>query len=150
LFGSGKKKDANGKPKQITDLNKSFQSYLRAIKFDYREDGLLNDRDGDRRTLYSLRHLYAKLRLEKGDVNVYDLSLNMGCQVKQIETHYSHVVSKNRRQQITKTNRKKTGAVVAEQVVEMDDAEFMAEATRRLKAGKLSDEEFLALAKSGK
>ena len=146
----GQKKNANGKPKQITDLNKSFQSYLRAIEFDHRKDGLLNDRDGDRRTLYSLRHLYATLRLEKGDVNVYDLSLNMGCQVKQIETHYSHVVSKNRRQQITKTNRKKTGAVVAEQVVEMDDAEFMAEATRRLNAGKLSDEEFLALAKSGK
>ena len=39
----GQKKDANGKPKQITDLNKSFQSYLPAIEFDNREDGLLND-----------------------------------------------------------------------------------------------------------
>jgi hypothetical protein len=74
-------------------LNKSFQQYLRAIEFDGRQDGLLNERDGDRRSLYSLPHTYATLRLEKGDVSVYDLSLNMGCKVKQIETHYSHVVS---------------------------------------------------------
>ena len=146
----GQKKDANGKPKQITDLNKSFQSYLRAIEFDGRKDGLLNDRDGDRRSLYSLRHTYATLRLEKGDVSIYDLSLNMGCKVKQIETHYSYVASKNRRQQITKTKRGKNHAVDAGQDAAMQDDVFMAEAIRRLNAGKLSDEEFLALAKSGK
>jgi hypothetical protein len=31
------------------------------------------------------------MRLEKGDVSIYDLSMNMGCKVKQIENHYSHL-----------------------------------------------------------
>jgi len=145
----GQQHDADGTATQISDLNKSFQQYLRAIEFDSRQDGLLNDRDGDRRSLYSLRHTYATLRLEKGDVSVYDLSINMGCKVKQIETHYSHVVSKQRRQQITRTNRKKV-AVDTGQGAVMNDNVFIAEARRRMNAGELSDEAFLSIAKSQK
>ena len=141
----GQQADADGKAKQIGDLNKSFQQYLRAIEFDGRQDGLLYDRDGDRRSLYSLRHTYATLRLEKGDVSVYDLALNMGCKVKQIETHYSHVVSKQRRQQITRTVRKKSSESSLE--TKQGD-EFVAEALRRYKAGELSDDVFLAIVKS--
>lgn len=73
----------------------------------------------------------------------------MGCKVKQIETHYSHVVSKQRRQQITRTNRKKS-VVDAGQGAAMQSDAFMAEAMRRLQAGELSDEAFLAIAKSQK
>ncbi|WP_037306895.1 tyrosine-type recombinase/integrase [Ruegeria halocynthiae] len=141
----GQQTDADGKAMQIGDLNKSFQQYLRAIDFDGRQHGLLYDRDGDRRSLYSLRHTYATLRLEKGDVSVYDLALNMGCKVKQIETHYSHVVSKQRRQQITRTIRKKKSS--AENGTALQDDVFLAEAMRRYKAGELSDEAFLAIAK---
>lgn len=144
----GQKTDADGNAKQISDLNKSFQQYLRAIEFDGRQDGLLYDRDGDRRSLYSLRHTYATLRLEKGDVSVYDLALNMGCKVKQIESHYSHVVSKQRRQQITRTIRKKHKDAAAAGNAQESDA-FVAEALRRFKAGELSDEAFLAIARSG-
>ena len=144
----GQKHDAEGNATQIGDLNKSFQQYLKAIDFDGREDGLLYDRDGDRRSLYSLRHTYASLRLEKGHVSVYDLSLNMGCKVKQIETHYSHVVSKQRRQQITKTNRKKKSS--AENGAVVSDDAFVTEALRRYKAGELSDEAFLEIAKTSK
>ena len=150
LVWFGQNLDADGKPTKVTDLNKSFQSYLRNIEFDGRKDGLLNDRDGDRRSLYSLRHTYATLRLEKGDVSIYDLSLNMGCKVKQIETHYSHVVSKNRRQQITQTGRRKKHAVDTGQGADMPNVVFMAEILRKLKAGELTDEMFVALAKSGK
>jgi hypothetical protein len=72
-----------------------------------------------------------------------------GCgKVKQIETHYSHVVSKQRRQQITKTNTKKNRAIDAGQGAAMQDDVFMAEAMRRYKAGELSDEAFLAITKS--
>ena len=137
--------DADGKATQVGDLNKSFQQYLRSIEFDGRQDGLLNDRDGDRRSLYSLRHTYATLRLEKGDVRVYDLSINMGCKVKQIETHYSHVVSKQRRQQITRTVRKKKSS--ADNGAAMQDDAFFAEIHRRYKAGEISDMAFLAIAK---
>ena len=143
----GQQRDADGKATQIGDLNKSFQQYLRAIEFDDRHDGLLNDRDGDRRSLYSLRHTYATQRLEKGDVSVYDLSINMGCKVKQIETHYSHVVSKQRRQQITRTVRKKKSS--AENGAAMQDEAFFAEIRSRYKAGKISDEVFLELVKLG-
>ncbi len=140
----GQRQTADGKATQITDLNKSFQQYLRAIEFDGRQDGLLYDRDGDRRSLYSLRHTYATMRLERGDVSVYDLALNMGCKVKQIETHYSHVVSKQRRQQITRTIRKKrkdtevTGAA-------MENDAFLKEALRRYRVGELSDDAFLQI-----
>jgi hypothetical protein len=118
-----------------------------ACTFDACEGGLLNHRDGDRRSSYGLRHTYATKRLEKSDVNGYDLSIGMGCKVKQIETHYSHVVSKQRRQQITRTNRKK-GPVDTGQGAAMHDDVFMAEAMRRYKAGELSAEAFLAITKS--
>ena len=58
----------------------------------------------------------------------------MGCKVKQIESHYSHVVSKQRRQQITRTNRKKRADSTVDGAVMQDDV-FMAEAMRRYKAG---------------
>lgn len=150
LVWFGQQRDAEGKATKIGDLNKSFQQYLKAIEFDGRQDGLLYDRDGDRRSLYSLRHTYATLRLERGDVSVYDLSLNMGCKVKQIETHYSHVVSKNRRQQITRTNKKKKRAVNVGPSSMMQEDAFIAEALRRYKAGEMSDDTFLAIAKSKK
>ena len=54
-----------------------------------------------------MRHTYATFRLELGDVSVYDLSLNMGCKVAQIERHYSHVMTKTRRKQITKSTPRK-------------------------------------------
>lgn len=95
-------KDAKAS-KPFTDLNRGFQLFLQKVPYQQREDGLLYDRDGQKRSLYSLRHTYATFRLEKGDVSVYDLSLNMGCKVAQIEKHYSHVMTKTRRKQITKT-----------------------------------------------
>lgn len=79
-------------------------------------------------------------------MSVYDLALNMGCKVKQIESHYSHVVSKQRRQQITRTNRKKRADSTVDGAV-MQDYVFMAEAMRRYKAGELSDKAFLELAR---
>ena len=142
----GQKHDADGKPTQIGDLNKSFQQYLRAIDFEGRQDGLLYDRDGGRRSLYSLRHTYATQRLEKGDVSVYDLSINMGCKVKQIETHYSHVVSKQRRQQITQNKRRKSSK--REDKAAAEAAAFLADAHRMLQLGQLSEEAFMAIARS--
>jgi integrase len=107
-------------------------------------DGLLYDRDGDKRSLYSLRHTYATLRLEKGDVSVYDLAMNMGCKVAQIENHYSHVLTQQRRHEITKTKRK-TAAVV-EDVVDAEDG-FALEALKRFRRGELSEAALLEIMK---
>ena len=141
----GQKKDANGKIMQFGDLNKSFQKFLSEVRFNERQDGLLYDRDGDRRSIYSLRHTYATMRLEKGDVSIYDLSLNMGCKVKQIENHYSHVVTEKRRKKITQYN----WQTEKKQDSDMSGDTFLAEALRLNKAGKLSDEMLLGIVKAG-
>lgn len=133
----GQAKDANGKPLPFTDLNKSFQQFLAKVEFEGREGGLLYDANGDKRSLYSLRHTYATLRLEKGDVNVYDLSLNMGCKVNQIENHYSHVLSKQRRHAITKFSSKPIAQVAAKT--------FEQQALEQFQAGKIDQATFLGI-----
>ncbi len=44
--------------------------------------------NGDYRTIYSLRHTYATMRIN--EVPIYQLSVNMGTSVKMIEEYYSH------------------------------------------------------------
>ena len=68
---------ADGKPiKEFT----GFKPLLDAA-------GILQDGRGKDRTIYSLRHTYATLRLEHG-ANVYWLKKNMGTSVTMIERHY--------------------------------------------------------------
>lgn len=57
-----------------------FKSMLKASGLEY-------DTDGNRHTLYSLRHTYATFRLQNG-TNVYWLKKNMGTSVTMIERHY--------------------------------------------------------------
>lgn len=76
-----------------TDLNKSFQSFLRTVPYHGRTDNLLCDADGNRRTIYSLRHTYATLVLLRGELTELSLARNMGTSVAQIEKHYSHVTN---------------------------------------------------------
>jgi integrase len=58
----------------------SFSSLIKAA-------GLERDTNGNKRSIYSLRHTYATLRLENG-TNVYWLKQNMGTSVTMIERHY--------------------------------------------------------------
>ena len=53
--------------------------------------GLLFDKDGKRRTLYSCRHTYATFSLLYRKVPVHTLARNMGTSVAMIERHYSHL-----------------------------------------------------------
>ena len=130
--------------RKFVDLNRGFQIFLKRVPYNERADGLLYDRDGDKRSLYSLRHTYATLRLEKGDVSIYDLAMNMGCKVAQIENHYSHVLTQQRRHEITKIKRK-TAAVV-EEVVDAEDG-FALEALKRFRRGELSEAALLEIMK---
>lgn len=101
-FGQSK---TGGESDQVPmrDVTGSFQKFLERVPYNGREHGLLYDDDGARRVLYSLRHTYATFRLTEGNVSIQDLALNMGCKVAQIENHYSHVLSAQRRDQITQT-----------------------------------------------
>ncbi len=51
------------------------------------------DNDGNYRTLYSLRHTYATMRIN--EVPIYQLAVNMGTSVKMIEEYYSHAQTKD-------------------------------------------------------
>ncbi len=55
------------------------------------EHGLLKSPHGQDRTLYSLRHTYATLRLSDGDVSIHQLAKQMGTSVGMLEKHYSHL-----------------------------------------------------------
>ena len=50
--------------------------------------GLLEDHEGRRRTLYSIRHTYATLALVSGEVDIRTLSRQMGPSVAMLERHY--------------------------------------------------------------
>lgn len=73
----------DGKP--VENFNKTFHKILGQL-------GLLRDRWGKRRTIYSLRHYYCTEAL-LSDVPIHTLALNMGTSIRHIETHYSHVIT---------------------------------------------------------
>ena len=52
------------------------------------EEGLKFDRDGNRRTAYSLRHTYICLRLMEG-ADIYQIAKNCRTSVEMIEKHYA-------------------------------------------------------------
>ena len=85
-----------------------------------------------------MRHLYASMRLNRG-VSIYDLSLNMGTRVLQIEKHYSHLLSAQRKSQITQMPKRvnKVDVVNDKSTNSLLDVAFSA-----FKDGKLSESAF--------
>lgn len=72
----------DGEP--VENFGKSFEAILSKLD-------LLNDRQGKRRTIYSLRHFYCTQSLLSG-VPIHTLARNMGTSVSYIEQHYNHVL----------------------------------------------------------
>ena len=70
----------NGEP--ITDLDNMFKQFLQ-------ETDLLYNAAGVPRTLYSLRHMYATMRVRKG-IPYQALAMQMGTSTVMIERHYAH------------------------------------------------------------
>jgi hypothetical protein len=85
-----------------SDLNKTFQAFLRSVEYKGREGGLLFDADGGKRSLYSIRHFYATQRLLHG-VSYEDLRRNMGTGISQLVRHYDHIMTEQRAAEITRT-----------------------------------------------
>jgi len=84
--------DERGRP--IDNFGKTFKSVLTQC-------GLLKDRHGSVRTIYSIRHTYATQRLLHGEVSIEDLARNMGTSVSMIEKHYSHVTNRQKARQLS-------------------------------------------------
>lgn len=73
---------SNGKfPK---DLPGAFERALELAK-------LLINAQGQKRSLYSIRHAYATIMLVHSKIDIHTLARNMGTSVQMIEKHYSHL-----------------------------------------------------------
>ena len=83
----------------IQTFKKGFQELITKA-------GVGVDRNGDKRTIYSLRHTYATFRLQEG-VNHYVLARNMGTSVKMLENFYGHTSNRAMADELTKTKGKK-------------------------------------------
>lgn len=83
--------DAEAAARQLstTKLIRSFNRFAFNKILD--EEGLRFDRDGKRRTAYSLRHTYISMRLMAG-ANIHQIANNCRTSVQMIEEHYaSHI-----------------------------------------------------------
>ena len=139
-FGQQK---AGSAPKPFTDLNKSFQTFLSRVPVEGAKDGLLYNKENEKRSIYSLRHTYATIRRSHG-VEYPDLALNMGCRREQLEKHYDHSTSNSRRSNIVKVNPK---AKAAAPVATDTSDPFLLEAMKRFQAGQIDKETLLVLLK---
>ena len=82
----------DGKP--VGSFKRGFENYLKNY-------GLEKSVEGDKRTLYSLRHTYATFRLAHG-VDVYKLAKNMGTSVEMIEKFYGHTTNQGNAAELTR------------------------------------------------
>jgi integrase len=91
----------------VGSFKKSFISLLQSA-------GVECDENGDKRTIYSLRHTYATFRLQEG-VHQFVLAKNMGTSVAMLEKHYGHTSNVSSAAELTKggnfKGEKKTKAV---------------------------------------
>ena len=118
----GQELDATGKALPHTDLNKTFQSFLKSVPYKDRPHGLLKGAGDVNRTLYSLRHFYATQRLIKGDVHVHTLADNMGTGILQIQRHYSHVTPLQKSVELTHVRQLHKSGLDTDEVMELIQA----------------------------
>ena len=146
-FGQSK---VGGNQKPLGDLNKSFQAYLKRVPVDGQPKGLLLNKEGETRTLYSLRHTYATTRREQ-NVSMDDLALNMGCTRVQLELHYCHSTSNTRRSDIVKFRGMKARDVKDARGVDQGAPidPFVDEAFKRYNAGLMDQATLLKIVTAG-
>jgi integrase len=66
------------------DFHGAFRIMLEKAK-------LLNDVNGARRSLYSLRHTYATFQIIYNKLDLHTIAKNMGTSIAMLERHYSHL-----------------------------------------------------------
>jgi integrase len=85
----------------VGSFKKSFAALIKSA-------GVEKDSQGDRRTIYSLRHTYATFRLQEG-VHQYILAKNMGTSTAMLERHYGHTSNVASAAELTKGGTFKSG-----------------------------------------
>ena len=89
---------SDGQP--IGSFKKSFRALLDSLN-------LTKNSFGETRTLYSLRHFFATMRLE-AEVNPYLLAQNMGTSIEMLRKFYGQIVTERVAIELTKTKEKIT------------------------------------------
>lgn len=128
-------KAKDGSPK-VVDFSTTFRDFLVKVPYLKRDKGLLENAEGAKRTLYSLRHFYATKRIEQG-VEIYTLAKVMGTAVRNIEYHYGHVADDKLAREASKN---KLSKKESEQVRDLKDAALM---IRLLRQGDVSSTDVL-------
>ena len=83
-----------GHPPQLSEpvfcneSGREIGSYKKGFDAACEQAGVLYSTDGDKRSIYSLRHFYAHRRIIDGNVSVYELANHMGTSVELIQDHY--------------------------------------------------------------
>lgn len=77
-----------------TNLHQTFEALLKDA------DLLYDRRTEQARTLYSLRHMYATLALVKAKTSIHTLARQMGTSSLMIERHYSHLIPRQRAEEL--------------------------------------------------
>jgi integrase len=98
---------------------RSGQPYLFARPFKelLEKLGMRGDAFGKVRTPYSLRHVYAMVRVNEPDTDLLLLARNMGTSVRMIEKHYaSHISVANHIDQLSRTPSGSTGMLLSREV----------------------------------
>ena len=88
----------------IGSFKKSFAALLKDAKVE-------KDANGNKRTIYSLRHTYATFRLQEG-VHQFILAKNMGTSTAMLEKHYGHTSNVASAAELTKGGTFKGGKKV--------------------------------------
>jgi integrase len=84
---------------------------------------LLDDVNGDRRSLYSLRHTYATFQILYGKIDLHTLAKNMGTSIAMLERHYSHLEVLHRAEALAgRPERKRTATRNSTKIIELDQA----------------------------
>lgn len=80
----------------------SIHSFKKSFKSLIEFSGVTEKRNGMARSIYSLRHFYATMRLSNS-VSPWMLAKNMGTSVEMLDKHYGQTINSELADQITKT-----------------------------------------------
>ncbi len=90
---------------------------------------LLDDVNGARRSLYSLRHTYATFQILYGKLDLHTLSKNMGTSIAMLERHYSHLEVLHRAEALAgrryKDHNRNMGIKRETKIIELSDEEVV-------------------------
>lgn len=75
-------------PVFCNEIGKEIGSFKKGFDAACSQAGVLYSTDSEKRSLYSLRHFYAHMRIIEANVSVYELANHMGTSVELIQDHY--------------------------------------------------------------